>query len=112
MLASGVAAGVKLGCMERGERGPVRKLADKAFLGLSFITLPLGIYTAGTSFLAGEMMRGLIFSGFAFMDYTQIKEHGRSPEKQSWYNPERIMDRFIGSNRLKSPTKSMVHATV
>lgn len=96
------------------ERGTFRKFVDKALLGVSFVTFPLGLYVAGTSLIAGEFLRAAVASGFAFVDYTQIKEHGRSPEKQSWYNPERILDKILGrgSNRLKhAPTSSMVYAT-
>lgn len=95
------------------ERSFTRKVVDKAFLGFSFITLPLGLYAAGTSLLAGELVRAAIASGAAFLDITQIKEHGRSPEKQSWYNPEKILDKILGrgSNRLRhSPTSSMAYA--
>lgn len=99
---------------ESNERGFARKVVDKAFLGVSLVTLPIGLYVAGTSVLAGEFIRGAIASGFAFIDYTQIKEHDKPPKEQSWYNPERIMDRIVGwgSNRFKQASSSkVVYAT-
>lgn len=94
---------------ERAERGWVRKTFDKAGLGISLITLPLGLYTAGTSIVAGEMTRAAIAGAWSFLDFTQIREHGRPPEKQSFYNPERVFDRVFGW--FKPSSNRMIRAT-
>lgn len=88
------------------ERGPIRKLVDKGFFGISLVTLPLSLYVAGTSILAGEFTKSFIASGFAFLDFTQIRQHGKAPTEQSWYNPERIMDKVLGSLRFQQPTST------
>jgi len=90
------------------ERGFARRTLDKVTYGISFITLPLGVVTAGASVTVGSFTTAAIAGGFAFMDYTQIKEHGREPEKQSWYNPERIYDRVFG--RFQPSSTRMVRA--
>ena len=87
------------------ERGLLRKSLDKVFLGFSFITLPLGVGVAATSLWAAQWGTAALASGSAFLDFTQIKEHNRPPEKQSWYNPERIMDRLIGSLRFNTTSR-------
>ena len=98
------------------ERGPIRKVVDKATLGLSLVTLPLGIVTGVRALWAGNYMMATLAGGSTFMDFTQIKEHNRPPEKQSFYNPERIMDKVFsmvrGRNRFSSSTSRMVHATI
>jgi hypothetical protein len=94
--------------MARGgptERSFLRKSLDKVFLGISFITLPLGVGVAASSLLAAQWGTAAIASGSAFLDFTQIKEHGRSPEQQSWYNPERLADRLIGSLRFNKTSR-------
>lgn len=99
---------------QTGEKNFGRRILDKTLFGVSLITLPLGIYTAGTSLLAGEFFKGAAAFGFAFLDYTQIKEHGLPPEQQSKYNPERILNKImsLGSKRFQhAPTQSMVYAT-
>lgn len=97
---------------EQSERSLLRKTADKVFLGVSLVTLPIGLYVAGSSLIAGEFVTAAVAGGFAFIDYTQIREHGKPPSEQSWWNPEKILDRFWrGSNRLKQNTStSMVYA--
>lgn len=78
------------------ERGWVRKTFDKVGVGVSAVTLPLSLYTAGTSVAAGNMLRAAVAGIWAFLDFTQLREHGRPPEKQSFYNPERVYDRVFG----------------
>ena len=87
------------------ERGPLRKTLDKVFFGFSFITLPLGVGIAASSLMAAQWGTAALASGSAFLDFTQIKEHSRPPEKQSWYNPERLMDRVIGSLRFNKTSR-------
>jgi hypothetical protein len=87
------------------ERGMLRKTLDKVFLGFSFITLPLGVGIAASSLLAAHWGTAALASGSAFLDFTQIKEHSKPPEQQSWYNPERLMDRVIGSLRFNKASR-------
>jgi hypothetical protein len=90
------------------ERSFLRKSLDKVFLGFSFITLPLGIGVAASSLLAAQWSTAALASGSAFLDFTQIKEHSRPPEKQSWYNPERVMDgvsKAIGRLRFNKASR-------
>jgi hypothetical protein len=87
------------------ERGMLRKSLDKVFLGFSFITLPLGVGVAATSLWAAQWGTAALASGSAFLDFTQIREHSKPPEQQSWYNPERIMDRLIGSLRFNTTSR-------
>lgn len=92
-------------------RNKTRQLVDKLGYGLAFITLPLGIYAGGAAFLAGEVSRGFMISGLAFLDFTQIREHGRSIEKQSPWNPERLWDKVWGRKRFnQTPSMAMVRA--
>jgi hypothetical protein len=83
-----------------GERGKIRKAANEIFFVASLVTFPVGIYTAGTAFLGGEMLKAAGASAFAFFDRIQILEHGKHPREQKWYNPERLTDRAIGFLRF------------
>lgn len=98
-----------------GEKSFIRKALDKGLLAASLVTFPVGLFIAGTSLLSAEFLRAGVASGFAYLDYLQISEHGK--EKKSLLNTERafnaILDHlpFRGSNRSKNPTRSMVMAT-
>jgi len=94
------------------ERGPIRRVADKAGLVFSFFSLPAWLLTAVGAGATGNFALAGGALAMAEIDRTQIVEHGKPPEKQRWYNPERIMDRVIGALRFgQPPTRSMVHAT-
>ena len=87
------------------ERSFARKVLDKISLGFSFISLPFETIGAVGSLISGGFLPAAALGGLAFLDLTQIREHGRPPEQQSWYNPERIMDKVIGSLRLNHTSR-------
>ena len=87
------------------ERGPVRKVFDKAGLVTSAVTIPGEIIGLGTALAAGSLGGVLLFSALLKMEHAQFTQHGKPPEQQSWYNPERIMDRLIGSLRFSTPSR-------
>jgi hypothetical protein len=47
----------------------------------------------------------LFFSALLKMEHAQFTQHGKPPEQQSWYNPERIMDRIVGSLRFNKASR-------
>lgn len=97
------------------ERSFLKKTIDKVGYAAAFVTLPLGLYVGGTALLAGEMGKAAVAGTFAFLDFTQIREHGRPPEKQSSWNPERLGDAIfnffgIGSQKLNRPISTHLAA--
>lgn len=90
------------------ERGPVRRMVDKGTRLLAYPSFVLGVATAVGAATTGNVPLLLFATGSSFLDFTQIKERNLSPEKQSWYNPERLMDKITaalskrnrGSNRF------------
>lgn len=84
------------------ERGTLRKVMDKAGWGGSLLFgLPLSIATTIGAAATGAWWAAAGGLAWAKVEYTQIVEHHKKPEEQSWYNPERIMDKIIGSLRFK-----------
>lgn len=87
------------------ERSFFRKTVDKIALGVSFFTLPFSLVAGVSAVGAAELLKAGGAFTWSFLDVTQIREHGRKPEEQSWYNPERIMDRVIGSLRFNKKSR-------
>ncbi len=86
-----------------------------AFFGFFAILFYFGDYGPGengftrtvglvSALAQGNFVWAGIFGTLMFLDYTQFREHNRPPREQSWYNPERIMDRLVGSLRLGHST--------
>jgi hypothetical protein len=71
---------------EDQEKSFGRKVFDAAGFGFSLVTLPFGLYTAGTSLAAGELTRFLIAAGFSAHDLIQIRDYGKPREQQSSLN--------------------------
>ena len=84
------------------ERSLPRRIFDKVGYGSAFISLPFETIGAVGSIATGAWIPTLALGGLAFLDITQIREHGKSPEQQSWYNPERLWDRVWGRKRIHS----------
>ena len=85
-----------------------RKTVDAALIGVSAVTLPFAVWTAGSAFLAGEMLLGTGATIYAASDFTTIKE-ARS-EKKSILNPSWWLDKFSGSKnkatRMEAPQEN------
>lgn len=98
--------------MNTPERGPIRKAVDKAAFGLAFVTLPLALVGGVGALISGEFIVAGVAGTSAFLDYTQIRQHGKPPVEQSWYNPERLMDKAVGSLRFfkANPSPRMAYA--
>ncbi len=88
--------------MASTERGLARKVFDKAGLVTSAVTVPSEIIGLGAAIAAGSLGGVLLFSSLLKMEHAQFTQHGKPPEQQSWYNPERLWDRvFAGIGRLR-----------
>lgn len=97
-----------------GERTLPRKIADKVGFGIAFVTGPIAAIESVKALLIGAYPLAIIAGTWAFMDLTQIREHGKTKNEQSWYNPERIADLFWGtkgSNRFNHTSLSTIRAT-
>ena len=79
--------------MANTERGLARKVFDKVGLVTSAVTIPSEIIGLGTAIAAGSLGGVLFFSALLKMEHAQFTQHGKPSEQQSWYKPERIMDR-------------------
>ncbi len=102
------------------ERGSIRKVVDKVGYGVAYVSGTFGVIGGVGALMTGNIPLAALAAGFVFLDYTQIRQHGLPPEKQSWYNPERILDKVSamifkqnrGSNHFKQPYSSaMLRAT-
>jgi hypothetical protein len=96
------------------ERGKTRKVIDKVGRAASYVTLPLGLLAGGGALLAGEYAAAAVAGTGVFLDATQIRERKRRPDQQSWYNPERIMDKIWsgekGRNKFNQNSTRMAMA--
>ncbi len=84
------------------ERSFPRRVFDKIGFGSAFISLPFETVGSITSLMTGALIPAVALGGLAFLDVTQIREHGKPAEQQSWYNPEKLWDRVWGRQRIHS----------
>lgn len=100
--------------LSNSERTLPRKVADKFGYLISFVTGPIAAIEGFKFLLIGAYPAAAIAGTWAFMDLTQIRQHGKPRNEQSWYNPEKIWDKIWGvkgSDRFNQSSMRMITAS-